>query len=142
MRPLEPTIDARCTLREAADQIAQSADAFVVVTSHQVVLGILTAEDVLTFAHRDPTGWQRNSCATVLTCDDITLRPEHPVEGVVHEYRERGIRPLLVNIDENPAALLHPSEVRTWCRKHCHLPLEELMSQHTTHDADAAGVSA
>jgi predicted transcriptional regulator len=140
MRPLEPTIEATRALREAADRIAQSQESFAVVTLNEDVIGIISAEDVLTAAQTDPTGWQTQPCTFAISSNQTRLSPHHPVVEVLHEYRARGIRPLLVFDEDTPVGLLRPAEVRTWCRENHHAPWDDVACRQVMEQADSGEV--
>ncbi|RJN32953.1 CBS domain-containing protein [Nesterenkonia natronophila] len=136
MRSLEPTIEATRSLRETADRIAQSDEGFAVVTLNEDVIGIISAEDVLTAAQTDPTGWQTQPSTLAIASNQTRLSPHYPVEEVLHEYRARGIRPLLVFDEETPVGLIRPAEVRTWCLENHTAPWDDLACQKVLREAD------
>jgi signal-transduction protein with cAMP-binding, CBS, and nucleotidyltransferase domain len=141
MRPLEPTIEATRSLREAADRIAQSQESFAVVRLNEDVIGLISAEDVLVAAQTDPTGWQTQPCTFAISSNQTRLSPHHPVTEVLHEYRARGIRPLLVFEADTPVGLLRPAEVRTWCVERHHAPWDDVACRQVMEQADSGGVA-
>lgn len=124
MSPLHPTVPAHHPLREAADHIAQSDEAFTVVVHRREVVGILTAEDVLTAVRADPAGWQGQPCATMMTLPQTRIPAHAAVTEVLRQYREHGVRPLVVEEEGTPLGVLRPHEVRRWGQEHGYLPEE------------------
>lgn len=127
MGPIGPLIGITQSLRQAADLTGQGHDALAVVGLNDTVAGFLSAEDLVAAAQSYPTGWQKKRCASLMQPCESRLRPDHPIEGVIQQYREDGAHSLMVFNGETPVGLLHPAEVRQWCRDYGPLPLEDLI---------------
>lgn len=127
MMPIGPTIGITQSLKEAADRIAEGQDALTVVGLNDTAIGFISAEDLLAAAQSEPTRWQKKRCASLVQVCESPLRPDDPLEGVIQQYREEGVRPLLVFNGDTPVGLLQPDDVRQWCQDYSPLPLEDLM---------------
>lgn len=125
MRPIGPLIGTTQSLRQAADLTDQGHEVLAVIGLNNTAIGFLSAEDLLAAAQSDPTGWQKKRCASLVRLCESRLRPDHPITGVIQQYREEGAHPLMVFNGETPVGLLHPAEVRQWCRDYG--PLEDLV---------------
>ncbi|NDK32198.1 CBS domain-containing protein [Nesterenkonia haasae] len=128
MRPLEPVIEGTHSLRQAAELIALSDDAFAVVKLSGDVVGILSAEDVLAAERSNPTGWQTQPCTSGVPSDQSPVAAHHTVADVLAEYRRTGVRTLLVCQRDNAIGLLRCIDVRTWCQDHDPLLWEDLFA--------------
>lgn len=137
MKPLDPVIDATHSLREAADRIALSDEAFAAVTLNGEVIGVLSAEDVLFAARNNPTKWQTQPCTAAISSDQTPMSSHDTLALVLGEYLRKGIRPLLVCHRDNAVGLLRPADVRRWCQDHDHMLWEDLFSDEEPQNSDS-----
>lgn len=137
MSPLDPIIEGTHSLRQAAELITLSDEAFAVVKLNGAVVGILSAGDVLAAAQRNPTGWQTQPCTTGIPADQGPILAHQSVVEVLAEYRRTGVRTLLVCQRNEALGLLRSVDVRTWCQEHDPPLWEDLFSDDETHKSDS-----
>lgn len=134
MAPIGSTIGITQSLQEAADRIAEGQeDALTVVGLNETAIGFISSDDLLAAAQIEPTRWQKKRCASLVQICESPLRPDHSLESVIQQYREEGIRPLLVFNGDTPVGLLRPDDVRQWCQDFGPVPLEDLMYKPALH---------
>lgn len=117
MSPLTASIGITQPLREAANLLSETDEGLVVNSLSFEPVGFLPAEHLRAVMDgADPT-WQKKLCSSLMQTSEHRIRPEHAVEGIIHQYRDDGAQTMLVFNGETAVGLLHPETVYQWCRE-------------------------
>lgn len=115
--PLTASIGITQSLREAANLLSETDEGLVVNSLSFEPVGFLPAEHLrAVMESADPT-WQKKLCSSLMQTSEHRIRPEHAVEGIIHQYRDDGAQTMLVFNGETAVGLLHPETVYQWCRE-------------------------